>query len=97
MAAAAELLREKRYADDIADSIKSMMKDRSYGKKKVLAIRGDLINTCKRFGFAIKLVISTWDTKPDLMEAQRDLIFNPKDKKERFFTSYQISIQWGSS
>ena len=70
LAAALELLCGKRYADDIANSVRSMMKDRSDGKKQFLAIRGDLINACKTFGFAKKLVISTWDTEPDLMEAQ---------------------------
>ena len=52
-AAAAEFLCDKRYADDIADSVRSMMSDRSDGKKKFLAIRGDLINACKKFYFAI--------------------------------------------
>ena len=37
--AAAELLRHKRYANDIGDSLRSKLLDRSDGKKRFLAIR----------------------------------------------------------
>ena len=43
LAATAELLKDKRYADDIADSIRSIMNDRSDGKGQFLAIRVDLM------------------------------------------------------
>ena len=82
MTEAAELLRDKMYADDIADGIRSKLLDKSDGKKKFSAIRQDLIRACKEF--AIKLVLRTWDTHPSLMDSQRNLIFNPEDRKERF-------------
>ena len=84
LAATAELLKDKIYADDIADSIRSIMKDRSDEKRQFLAMRADIIEACKTHGFTIKLVTSSWDTEPSLMEQQRDLIYNPKNKKERF-------------
>ena len=55
LTAAAELLRDKRYADDIADSIRSMLLDKNDDKRIFLAIGKDLIKACKEFGFAIKL------------------------------------------
>ena len=53
LAATAEMLRNKRYADDISDSIRSILRDRSDGKKQFLAIRKDLIEACKTYGFKI--------------------------------------------
>ena len=78
---AAELLRDKRYEDDITYS---MMLDKSDGKRKFLTIREDLSKAFKEIGFNIKLVLSTWDTDPDLMETIKNLMFNAKDKKESF-------------
>ena len=80
----AELLRDKRYADDIGYSLRSELLDRSDGKQRFLAVRQDLIKACKEYRFTIKLVLSTWDTDPSLMDFQCSLIFNPEDKKERF-------------
>ena len=83
LAATAKMLRDKRYADYIADSIRSILIDRSDGKKLFLAIRKDLIEACKAYGFKIKMVLSSWDTDSEIMEQQRELIYNPTERKKR--------------
>ena len=79
-----QIIKDNRYAEELGDSIKSMLNDRSDGKQSFLVVKEDIIQACKSFGFSIKFGLSTCDTNPDLLEKQRILIFDPGNKQERF-------------
>ena len=78
------MLKDDRYADDLGGSYRSLLLDKSHGRNKFLVVRDDVIRACKEYGFSIKFVLSTWRTDPELIKAQRHLIFDPVGYKERF-------------